>query len=113
MHPKVAAAIQQVAGFERVLEALAQELIDSTDDELLEAAKELGMDPTMRGSAAFIGLKYPSMPRISDFFELPALLPQRIGIESNPMALSRAKRRLSSRRKRRRPPGRGSEFDAE
>ena len=51
-------AIHQAAAFERVLEALGKELIDATDDELLEAARDLGMDPSMRGSAAFIGLKY-------------------------------------------------------
>ena len=51
-------AIHQAAAFERVLEALAKELVDATDDELLEAARDLGIDPSMRGSAAFIGLKY-------------------------------------------------------
>jgi len=64
-----------VAAFERVLEGLAEELIDSTDDELLEAARDLGMDPGMRGSAAFIGLKYPAIRGPSDFFGLPAALP--------------------------------------
>ena len=57
MHPKVT-AIHQATAFERVLEALAKELVDATDDELIEAARDLGMDPSMRGSAAFIGLKY-------------------------------------------------------
>ena len=56
MRPKVP-AIHQAIAFERVLEALEMERVDATDDELLEAARDLGMDPSMRGSAAFIGLK--------------------------------------------------------
>jgi hypothetical protein len=54
----------------RILEALGQELIDASDEEILEAARDLGIDPTMKGSAAFAGLKFPATPRLSDFFEL-------------------------------------------
>ena len=75
MRSKITTPVQRVAAFERVLEGLAEELIDSTDDELLEAARDLGMDPGMRGSAAFIGLKYPAIRGPSDFFGLPAALP--------------------------------------
>jgi hypothetical protein len=56
----------------RLLEALGQELIDASDEEILEAAKDLGMDPQMRESAAFAGLRYPARPQLSDFFELEA-----------------------------------------
>jgi hypothetical protein len=38
---------------ERILDALETGLIAATDDEILAAAKELGMNPAMRGSAAF------------------------------------------------------------
>ncbi len=64
--------LRHATAFERVLEGLAQELIESSDDELLDAAKSLGMDPSMRGSAAFIGIKYPALPRATDFFERPS-----------------------------------------
>jgi hypothetical protein len=111
MRPKVA-SIQHAAGFERVLEALAQELIESTDHELLEAAKDLGMDPTMRGSAAFIGLKYPATPRLSDFFAMPVFRSQRIETDGSSNELPLPKR-LPARKKRRKPPGRGSESDSE
>jgi hypothetical protein len=54
----------------RILEALGEELVDASDEEILAAATELGMKPMTQGSAAFIGLKYPSIPRASDFFDL-------------------------------------------
>lgn len=54
----------------RILQALEQELIDASDEEVLEAAKDLGMDPEMKESAAFRGLTYPAKPQLSDFFEL-------------------------------------------
>lgn len=41
--------------FERLLVALERELIEATDDEILEAARDLGMNPAMKGSAAFLG----------------------------------------------------------
>ena len=53
----------------RILEALAEELIDASDEEIIEAAKDLGMNTEMRNSAAFAGLKYPAKPQLSDFFE--------------------------------------------
>ncbi len=53
-----------------ILQALEKELIDASDEEILEAAKDLGMDPEMKLSAAFKGLTYPSRWQLSDFFEL-------------------------------------------
>ena len=61
--------IRRVQRLTRILEALELELIDATDDEILEAAKELGMDPRMKGSAAFLGLKFPMSWRAQDFFD--------------------------------------------
>lgn len=43
-------------GLERLLVALERDLLDATDEEILAAAKELGMNPAMKGSAAFIGV---------------------------------------------------------
>lgn len=55
----------------RILDAVAQELADASDEEIREAAKDLGMDLTMRWSAAFAGLNYPEPGnlQLSDFFE--------------------------------------------
>jgi len=54
----------------RVLEALEQEMIDASDEEIMAAAIELGMNPTIKGSALFEGLKYPARPQLSDFFDV-------------------------------------------
>lgn len=43
-------------GLERLLAALERDLLDATDEEILEAARELGMNPAMKGSAAFMGV---------------------------------------------------------
>lgn len=52
----------------RLLDAFEQELIDASDEEIMAAAADLGMNPAMRGSAAFAGVKYPTNPRYADFF---------------------------------------------
>jgi len=52
------------------LAALEQELIDASDEEIMAAAAELGMNPKMKGSALFAGLKYPARPQLADFFDL-------------------------------------------
>jgi hypothetical protein len=59
----------------RILDAFAQELIDASDAEVLEAAKDLGMDPNMKWSAAFAGVIYPAPGhlQLSDFFDLEKL----------------------------------------
>jgi hypothetical protein len=41
---------------ERLLVSLEHELIEATEEEVLAAAKELGMDPTMKGSSALFGV---------------------------------------------------------
>jgi hypothetical protein len=54
----------------RILDALERELIDASDEEILEAAKDLGMNPLMKGSAAFLGLQTLSF---AEFFDSEAL----------------------------------------
>ena len=41
---------------ERVLLAFEHEVIDASDEEILAAARELGMNPAMKGSSAFFGV---------------------------------------------------------
>jgi hypothetical protein len=43
-------------GLERLLAVLERDMLDAADDEILAAARELGMKPAMRGSAAFVGV---------------------------------------------------------
>jgi hypothetical protein len=53
----------------RISVGLECELLAASDDEILQAAEDLGMNPTMKGSAAFAGVKYPAGARqFRDFF---------------------------------------------
>jgi len=56
--------LQPAWTLEQLLLALERELIEATDEEILAAAKELGMDPSMKGSAAFFGIKYGYLARM-------------------------------------------------
>ena len=42
---------------ERILAALEAGLVAATDAEIMEAAKDLGMNPAMKGSAAFADIR--------------------------------------------------------
>ena len=57
MHPKINLAWVE-ASLSRILEVFEQEILEASEEEIMEAAKELGMKPDMKGSAAFIDLKY-------------------------------------------------------
>ena len=72
MRTKVKVALPEVA-LTQILDALGQELIDASDEEIMEAAKDLGMDPNMKGSAAFLGLTFPTRVNVSDVFDLEAI----------------------------------------
>jgi hypothetical protein len=57
----------------RVLDALEEDLIHASDEEIQGAAGDLGMNLAMKGSAAFIGLRSPGSARLPDFFDLENL----------------------------------------
>ena len=61
------------AALGRMLDQLDRELIEASDEDILEAARDLGMNPLMKGSAAFIGLRVPAMAQFADFFDSDAL----------------------------------------
>jgi hypothetical protein len=61
--------VKASAALTRLIEAVELELIDSSDEEIRDAARDLGMDLSMKQSAAFSGLNYPAKPQLSDFFE--------------------------------------------
>ena len=69
MRAKVKKVAAPETALPRILEALERELIESSDEEVLEAARALGMNPGMKGTAAFAGLKYFARPQLSDFLE--------------------------------------------
>jgi hypothetical protein len=53
---------------ERLVNALSDDLAAASDLELIEAANDLRMDLTMRGTAAFLGLKGLYFPYRPDKF---------------------------------------------
>jgi hypothetical protein len=57
----------------RVLAGLERELVEATDEEIEQAAADLGMNIGMKGSAAFIGLTYTFPRHIEDIFDIEAL----------------------------------------
>ena len=61
------------AALGRILDQLDRELIEASDEEIVEAARDLGMNTMMKGSAAFIGLRVPAMAQFADFFDSDAL----------------------------------------
>jgi hypothetical protein len=44
-------------GLEKLIHGLEQELLEAADEEFVAGAHDLGMNPDMKGSAAFIGVK--------------------------------------------------------
>ena len=64
----------------RVLAGLEKELVEATDEEIELAAQDLGMNLKMKGSAAFIGVKYTMPKSASDIFDLAQL--RRFYVES-------------------------------
>jgi hypothetical protein len=75
---------QPVARLERLLAALEHDVLEATDEEILAAARELGMNPDMKGSAALIGVTFLVIPR------------SRPESTSYPKAAPRARRRPKS-----------------
>lgn len=51
-------AIRPERALERILLALERELLEASDEEVLAAAAQLGMKPTMQGSSALLGVTF-------------------------------------------------------
>ena len=65
------------AALGRILDQLDRELIEASDEDILEAARDLGMNPLMKGSAAFLGLQCFSLAEFFDSDAVKSLLPER------------------------------------
>jgi hypothetical protein len=65
------------AALARILDQLDRELIEASDEDIMEAARDLGMNPMMKGSAAFLGLKCYSLAEFFDNDILRSLLRDR------------------------------------
>jgi hypothetical protein len=84
----------------RIMDALAQEAIEASDEEVTEAAADLRMDLNSRESAAFAGLTYFARPQMSEFFSLDvsrSLQAPAEGIAGNPPAHPNDRQRRSKR----------------
>ena len=78
------------AALGRILDQLDRELIEASDEDILEAARDLGMNPMMKGSAAFLGLQCFSLAEFFECDALKGLLQERAA--QNPAALQAPKR---------------------
>jgi len=58
---------------DRVLSALERELLGASDEEIREAAVELGIDPDMKGSIAWVGVFFAAKIKPEEVFDLDAL----------------------------------------
>jgi len=50
-------SVRPDVGLERLIHGLEQELLAAPDEEFVAGARDLGMNPDMKGSAAFLGVK--------------------------------------------------------
>ena len=50
-------SVRPDVGLERLIHGLEQELLAAPDEEFVSGARDLGMNPDMKGSAAFMGVK--------------------------------------------------------
>ena len=62
--------IRAPARLDRVLVALEQELLEASEEEIRDAAKELRMNLDMKGAIAFMGLRFPMRMELEDVFDL-------------------------------------------
>jgi len=86
----------------RIMDALAQEAIEASDEEVTEAAADLRMDLNSRESAAFAGLTYFARPQMSEFFSLDvskSLQAPAEGVAGNPPARPNDRQRRSKRQR--------------
>jgi hypothetical protein len=78
------------AALGRILDQLDRELIEASDEDILEAARDLGMNPMMKGSAAFLGLQCLSLAEFFDSDVLKGLLLERAAQKAVAAQLIRA-----------------------
>ncbi len=65
-------SVRPDVGLERLIHGLELELLEAADEEFMAGARDLGMNPDMKGSAAFLGVKDLS-PRLLTVLRLAYL----------------------------------------
>lgn len=95
------------AALGRILDQLDRELIEASDEDILEAARDLGMNPLMKGSAAFLGLQCFSLAEFFDSDAVKSLLLERAAQKAAALEAPRrtARRPGSSRSSTKTRPG--------
>lgn len=58
---------------ERVLIALEREVLQASDAEVRRAARDVGIDPDMKGSIAWVGITFPAKIRVEEVFDIETL----------------------------------------
>lgn len=58
---------------QRLLVALESELLQASDEEVRQAASDLGIKPDMKGSIAWVGTLFPGKVRPDEVFDLDAM----------------------------------------
>jgi hypothetical protein len=71
--PRQVTRITNETRLQRVLLALEQEVLQASDQELRQAAQDVGIDPDMKGSIAWVGIFYPGKVKMEEMFDLEAL----------------------------------------
>jgi hypothetical protein len=56
-----------------VLVALESELLQASDEEVRQAASDLGIDPDMKGSIAWVGILFPKKLRPEEAFDMDSI----------------------------------------
>jgi hypothetical protein len=58
---------------QRVLAAIEHELLQASDEEVRQAAGDLGIDPDLKGSVAWLGIFFPAKLRLEEVFDMEGL----------------------------------------
>jgi len=58
---------------QRILLALEREVLQASDKEVRDAARDVGIDPDMKGSIAWVGITFPAKVRIEEVFDMETL----------------------------------------
>jgi hypothetical protein len=96
------------AALGRLLDQLDRELIEASDEDILKAARDLGMNPLMKGSAAFLGLSCFSFAEFLDGDASKSLLLERAAQKA---AAAEAPKRTARRPRSERAIGRKDSAD--
>ena len=71
--PRQVTRITNEVRLQRLLTALEREVLQASDHEVRRAALDLGIDPDMKGSIAWVGIFFPAKLRPDEVFDMDVL----------------------------------------